>query len=108
MEASSNKGGLAPIDIKKLVNQIFARRGAPDVKNFAKEFSDGSKSGKHENSYNFLKIILIHCSIVRFQELFNILYDERIDCKLIRSNLLEDRMLNWNRINGKSKREHKE
>ena len=41
-------------------------------------------------------------SIVRFQELFNILYDERIDCKLIRSNLLEDRMLNWNRINGKS------
>jgi hypothetical protein len=45
MEASSNKGGLAPIDIKKLVNQIFARRGAPDVKNFAKEFADGSKSG---------------------------------------------------------------
>ena len=44
MEASSNKGGLAPIDIKKLVNQIFARRGAPDVKNFAKEFADGSKS----------------------------------------------------------------
>jgi hypothetical protein len=46
--------------------------------------------------------------IVRFQELFNILYDERIDCKLIRSNLLEDRMLNWNRINGKFKREHTE
>ena len=46
--------------------------------------------------------------IVRFQELFNILYDERIDCKLIRSNLLEDRMLNWNRINGKFKREHAE
>jgi hypothetical protein len=40
-------------------------------------------------------------NIVRFQELFNILYDEKIDCKLIRSNLLEDRMLNWNRINGK-------
>ena len=58
MEASSNKGGLAPIDIKKLVNQIFARRGAPDVKNFAKEFSDGSKSGKHENSYYYLKLIL--------------------------------------------------
>lgn len=45
MEASSNKGGgLAPIDIKKLINEIFARRGAPDVKNFAKEFADGSKS----------------------------------------------------------------
>ena len=39
--------------------------------------------------------------IVRFQDLFNILYDERLDCKLIRSNLVEDRMLNWNRINGK-------
>ena len=58
MEASSNKGGLAPIDIKKLVNQIFARRGAPDVKNFAKEFADGSKSGNHENSSKYLKLIL--------------------------------------------------
>jgi hypothetical protein len=50
MEASSSKGGLAPIDIKKLVNQIFARRGAPDVKNFAKEFSDGSKSRRNDIS----------------------------------------------------------
>ena len=58
MEASSNKGGLAPIDIKKLVNQIFARRGAPDVKNFAKEFADGSKSPpRHENSSIYLKLI---------------------------------------------------
>jgi hypothetical protein len=55
MEASSNKGGLAPIDIKKLVNQIFARRGAPDVKNFAKEFSDGSKSLRNENNSLDLK-----------------------------------------------------
>ena len=55
MEASSNKGGLAPIDIKKLVNQIFARRGAPDVKNFAKEFADGSKSPRNEISYRDLK-----------------------------------------------------
>ena len=108
MEASSNKGGLAPIDIKKLVNQIFARRGAPDVKNFAKEFADGSKSGRNESFSLRLNAKVWHFSIVRFQELFNILYDERIDCKLIRSNLLEDRMLNWNRINGKSKREHTE
>jgi len=43
MEASSSKGGRAPVDIKKLVNQIFARRGAPEVKNFPKEFADGSK-----------------------------------------------------------------
>ncbi len=55
MEASSSKGGLAPIDIKKLVNQIFARRGAPDVKNFAKEFADGSKSRRKESSCIRLK-----------------------------------------------------
>ena len=29
------------------------------------------------------------------------MFDERIDCKLVRSNLVDDRMLNWNRINGK-------
>lgn len=46
MEASSSMikgGGAAPVDIKKLVNQIFARRGAPEVRNFPKEFADGSK-----------------------------------------------------------------
>ena len=37
---------------------------------------------------------------MRFQELFNILFDERIDCKLVKSNLLHERVLNWNRING--------
>jgi hypothetical protein len=37
------EGAAAPIDIKKLVNQIFSRRGAPEVKNFPKEFADGSK-----------------------------------------------------------------
>lgn len=80
----------APVDIKKLVNKIFAQKGQPEVRNFPKEFADGS------NSHLFFLM-----SLVRFQELFNILYDERLDCKLVRSNLVEDRMLNWNRINGK-------
>lgn len=30
-------------DLKKLVNGIFKKKGLPPVKNFAKEFSDGSK-----------------------------------------------------------------
>jgi hypothetical protein len=60
MEASSSKGGLAPIDIKKLVNQIFARRGAPDVKNFAKEFSDGSKSCRNDISSLLLNANVKH------------------------------------------------
>lgn len=30
------------VDVKKLVNDIFARKGAPKVDNFAKEFADGS------------------------------------------------------------------
>ena len=29
-------------DFKKLVNEIFKKRGRPAVKNFAEEFSDGS------------------------------------------------------------------
>jgi len=32
-----------PVDIKKFVNDIFAKKGIPPVKNFAKEFADGSK-----------------------------------------------------------------
>jgi hypothetical protein len=49
----------------------------PKVKNFAEEFSDG----------------------ILFEALFNILYDERINCNLKKSALVEDRVLNWNRIN---------
>lgn len=58
----------------------------PKVKNFAQEFSDGSKA--------------LFCNrLVLFQALFNILYEERIDCKLKKSALVDDRVLNWNRIN---------
>jgi hypothetical protein len=32
------------IDIKKFVNEIFTKKGLPPVKNFADEFSDGSKT----------------------------------------------------------------
>jgi hypothetical protein len=46
-------------------------------------------------------ILITFCFIVRFQELFNILYDEKVDCKLVKSNLIDERVLNWNRINGK-------
>ena len=37
--------------------------------------------------------------LVLFQTFFNILYEEKVDCKLKQSALVEDRMLNWNRIN---------
>ena len=37
--------------------------------------------------------------LVLFQTFFNILYEEKVDCKLAPSALVEDRMLNWNRIN---------
>jgi hypothetical protein len=44
MEAASMSSRIAPapVDIKKLVNKIFAQKGHPEVKNFPKEFSDGS------------------------------------------------------------------
>ena len=31
--------------------------------------------------------------------MFNILYEEKVNCRLVKSNLVEDRVLNWNRIN---------
>ena len=39
--------------------------------------------------------------IALFQTLFNILYEENIDCKLSTSVLPEDKLLNWNRLNAK-------
>ena len=47
-------------DLRILVNKIFAMRGGWVVKDLSMDFSDG-----------FL-----------FQELFNILYDEKINCHL--------------------------
>ena len=37
--------------------------------------------------------------VVLFQHLFNILNEESVNCLLKKSNLYEDRLLNWNRIN---------
>ncbi len=42
--ASSSRVGVKPVDIKKLVNKIFAQKGYSEVKNFPKEFADGSKN----------------------------------------------------------------
>ena len=52
-------------------------KGIPKVTNFAKEFADG----------------------ILFLKLFNILYEENINCRLVTTNGLEDKILNWNRIN---------
>jgi hypothetical protein len=66
------------------LNKIFAIRGGWVVKSIANDFSDG-----------FL-----------FQELFNILYDERVDCCLegVMDNPnpklpYETKVSNWNKIN---------
>ena len=31
--------------------------------------------------------------------MFNILYDENINCRIVKSALVEDKLLNWNRLN---------
>ena len=64
-------------ELKGFVNKLFIKKGLPPIKNFGREFADG----------------------IAFQAVFNILFDEKFDCKLIQSELLEDRLLNWNRIN---------
>jgi hypothetical protein len=35
------------LDIKKFVNDILGKKGIPPVKNFAKEFADGSNKNTH-------------------------------------------------------------
>ena len=64
-------------EVKGFVNRIFAKKGYPPVQKFAVEFCDG----------------------ILFERLFNLVYDEKIDCKLKTSALVEDRLLNWNKIN---------
>ena len=64
-------------ELKKFVNKIFQKKGYPPVKSFAKEFADG----------------------ILFQLLFNLVYDEKIDCKIKATGVPEDKLLNWNRIN---------
>ena len=66
-------------DLAKFVNQIFKKKGFPPVKvdNFARDFADG----------------------ILFERLFNIMYDEKINCRLTPTAVFEDRLLNWSRIN---------
>ena len=64
-------------ELKKFVNKMLNKRGLGPITKFASDFADG----------------------IMFQHIFNILFDEHIDCKLKPSELIEDRMLNWNRIN---------
>ena len=42
---------------------------------------------------------VFHWIIELFQALFNILYEENVNCRLVKSTIVEDKVLNWNRIN---------
>jgi len=64
-------------EISKFVNKIFTKNGYQTVKNFPREFCDG----------------------ILFELLFNLVYDEKIDCRLRTSAIFEDRLHNWNKIN---------
>ena len=64
-------------ELRKFVNKIFAKKGYAPVKKFGAEFADG----------------------ILFERLFNAVYDEKINCGLRTSALVEDRLLNWNKIN---------
>lgn len=62
MEAASMSSRIAPapVDIKKLVNKIFAQKGQPEVKNFPKEFADASNNRSILNEYSSLPGIVQH------------------------------------------------
>ena len=63
--------------MKKVINKILAKKNLGPVKKFAAEFADG----------------------ILFEQFFNAIYDEHIDCKLAPSAVMEDRLRNWSRIN---------
>ena len=39
--------------------------------------------------------------VTLFDRLFNLIYDEKINMRLQPSNLMEERLLNWSKINRK-------
>ena len=43
--------------------------------------------------------LITYLSLVLYEKLFNALFDERADCKLIKSPLLDVKIQNWNKIN---------
>lgn len=59
------------------MNNIFTKNGHKAVNNFAREFADG----------------------IKFQTLFNLMYDEKVDCRLSTANDPKIRILNWSKIN---------
>jgi len=44
-------------------------------------------------------VYLYNNLIVLYERLFNVLFDESVDCKLIKSTTLDVKMQNWNKIN---------
>lgn len=56
---------------------IFNKAGLPQVQNLNDEWADG----------------------ILYQRLFNLVYNERIDCNLTASTDYEVRLTNWSRIN---------
>lgn len=64
-------------ELKSFVNKILQKKGHPTVNQFAKEFADG----------------------ILYEKLFNSLFDEELNCRLGKSELVDDRLINWNKIN---------
>lgn len=64
---------------KRIANEFFEKAGDEPVKNFAAEFADGT----------------------RFQRLFNLIFDEQLDCGIEKSDYESENFENWKKINGK-------
>ena len=66
-------------ELKKVVNKILTKAGIPKITKYGPDFADG----------------------ILFEKLFNIVYDEKINCNLTPSAVFEVRLNNWSRINRK-------
>ena len=64
---------------KRFVNDMFEKGGDKAIQNFAGEFTDATK----------------------FQRLFNIMFDEKLDCGIQATDIESECVENWRKINGK-------
>ena len=93
MESSRSNQSVQPKSetLIKVINKIFKLKGDPRrVKNIGQDFADGSKFSLSD---------FTPCTTAIFLDLFNYIYDERIDLKLSTAGTLDAKVQNWNKIN---------
>ena len=79
-KSTNSQCGTKTVTLQKLLNKIYESRGNPfRFRNLAKDMADG----------------------IQFVQLFNYLFNEKMELKLSTANSVDQRVTNWNKINGR-------